>query len=145
MLSFEDLQKIELRIMAHEGYRPHPYTDPAGNLTIGFGRNLSSTGIDRVEATWLLRTDIRHAILELQHYQWWEALSAPRQAALIDVMVNIGATRFAGFHKMLEYLRLNQFGQAAGELLDSEWRIQVGMRGEHDAEMLASGEWPKSA
>jgi lysozyme len=145
MLTSEDMGKVQLRIQAHEGFRPHPYHDTKGQLTIGYGRNLASTGIDLDEAIYLLRKDIRHAIIELEKYPWFDALNPPRQAGLIDMMVNLGATKFGEFHGMISALRAGQYESAAQEMRESNWAQEVGIRAVHDYIMVETGEWSKSA
>ncbi len=145
MLTHDEMFNLELRIKTHEGFRGKPYTDAAGKLSIGYGRNLTDVGISRGEADLFLRGDINVAILELQRYPWFALLNAPRQAALIDMMVNLGATKFSEFTQMIDLLQAGQHDAAAHEMRASLWATQVGARADKDADQLASGEWSKSA
>ncbi len=60
----DDLVRLLTR---HEGRRAFPYTDTAGRLTIGVGRNLTDRGLADDEIDLLLANDIAlaRAICEL--------------------------------------------------------------------------------
>jgi lysozyme len=128
-------------ITRHEGKRLKPYTDTVGKLTIGVGRNLSDVGISDDECLLLLQHDIYHAIQSLSVYPWYMRLNDARQAAVIDLMFNVGAARFAGFKKMIAALELGHWDEAARQLLDSVYATQVGKRAVELAFMLEKGEW----
>lgn len=140
-----DLEKVAARVKKHEGFRPHPYEDTAGKLSIGYGRNLTDDGITRTEADHLLSNDLTYALDELQKYHWFDALAPARQGALLDMMVNLGATHFAKFTNLIGAVERGQFELAAREMLWSNWAAQVGSRAKKDAEQMRTGEWGLSA
>jgi lysozyme len=120
-------QALEL-LREHEGYRQFPYADSLGIQTIGYGRNLESRGISEPEASYLLSNDIAEAEEMLHSYGYYFNLSGERKAVLIDMMVNMGPTRLAGFKKMHAALEDRDYELAALEMLDSKWSTQVGQR-----------------
>lgn len=120
-------QALDL-LRVHEGYRQFPYADSLGIQTIGYGRNLESRGISEPEAATLLANDITEAESLLGKYEYYPALSDERKAVLIDMMVNLGSTRLAGFEKMHAALCAGDYKQACVEMLDSKWADQVGQR-----------------
>lgn len=120
-------QALEL-LQEHEGYRQFPYADSLGIQTIGYGRNLESRGISEPEASYLLSNDIAEAEEMLHSYGYYFNLSGERKAVLIDMMVNMGPTRLAGFKKMHAALEDRNYELAALEMLDSKWSTQVGQR-----------------
>lgn len=125
----------------HEGVRRLPYECPAGKLTIGVGRNLDDRGLSDDEIDLLLRNDIWTAMQELDAvWPEWRKLSRNRQDALIDMMFNLGRTRFRKFEKFLSALKSGDYAKAADEMLNSKWANQVGKRAETLARMMREDE-----
>ena len=109
-----------------EGYKRFPYLDTVGIMTVGYGRNLITTGIREEEAAFMLGKDVEGAADELRRaFAWFGGLSVLRQAVLIDMVVNMGLGRLMGFKRMLEALKAGNWRQAAIEMLDSKWARQV--------------------
>ena len=120
--------------------RLFPYTDTAGRLTIGIGRNLTDRGISQTEAMELLDNDISLAVTDLNtQFPWSLALDAPRRSVLIQMMFNLGLSRFAGFVNMIASVKRGDYAGAAKAMLDSEWERQVGVRATRLAATMASG------
>lgn len=127
-------------IRRHEGLRLKPYRCTAGRLTIGYGRNLDDVGISREEAEVMLQNDVRRSWQDLQAaLPEVSAMTPARQAALTNMMFNLGRTRFSRFRKMLEALRLGDYEWAAREMLASTWAKQVGERATELATMMKEG------
>jgi lysozyme len=123
-------------IAQHEGYRRFPYLDTAGVLTVGVGRNLHDVGISPDEAHYLLRNDMSVALTELRKYPWFDGLPLDARVALLDMMTNLGAPRFAEFEEMITAFRLGRLSHAAAAMLDSKWAQQVGERAIADAALV---------
>lgn len=133
------LDDLKIQLMQHEGWRAKPYRDTKNKLTIGFGRNLEDTGIDRAEGAFLLDNDIRRAVEALdREFPEWTQLSPIRQRVVADMMYNLGPTKFLGFKKMLAALKARQFDRAADEMEDSDWYHQVGRRAVRLVAMMRS-------
>lgn len=130
-------QALDL-LRVHEGYRQFPYADSLGIQTIGYGRNLESRGISEPEASELLANDIKEAEELLNQYEYYCSLSGQRKAVLIDMMVNMGSPKFAGFKKMHAALAEFNYTRAAIEMLDSKWADQVGQRALTLAEVMTN-------
>jgi len=134
---FQALKLLKL----HEGYRQYPYTDSLGIVTIGYGRNLESRGLTESEATYLLEQDVDQAEEYLHKgYDYYYELSGERKAVMIDMMVNLGATRLRSFRKMHEALEDQDYEVAALEMLDSKWARQVGTRAITLSKIMQSNE-----
>ena len=117
------------RLIAHESLRLHPYTDTAGKITIGVGRNLTDVGITEAEAMHLLNNNISNAIIDLsRNCPWWSNLDESRQLVIVELCFAMGWPKLAGFTKMLAALQRNDFQKAAQELSSSQWARQVGQR-----------------
>jgi lysozyme len=135
-LNVSDLLKL------HEGFSASPYRCTAGKTTIGHGRNLEDRGITREEADYLLSNDIMEAVKHLRDEPYWLDLGEVRQSVLIDMVVNMGWTRFCGFRRMREALAAGDYHLASVEMTDSAWYAQVGQRSARLCRMMDSGEWP---
>lgn len=127
----------------HEGLRLKPYLCTADQLTIGYGRNLESMGISRYEAEVMLVSDIERCYNELEVFGWFVGLDVVRQEAMVDLLFNLGLPRFLRFKKMINHLSNKEYSQAAAELLNSRYAIQVGDRANELAYMLERGEYLK--
>ena len=127
----------------HEGFRRYPYCDTLGFLTVGYGYNLDSLmedGISEKEAVSLL--EARVSIIREEAAQKipnWDTLLDVRQDVIIDMIYNMGITRFFGFKRMLSALKYHLWNVAADEMLDSRWAEQVGGRALELAEMMRLG------
>lgn len=136
-----DLSKKLARL--HEGFRPRPYKDSAGVLTIGYGRNLEE-GISREEAEDLLTHDLTRARATLMvAFPWFPLLCEARQAVLVDMCFNLGYPRLGGFKRFLAAVAGGQYATAKHEMLNSLWAQQVGQRAHRLAEMMRTGETPQ--
>lgn len=128
------------RVKKHEGFCPYPYKCPAGKLTIGYGRNIEDCGISREEAEILLKNDLNKSSRELlNNFPWMVDLGTARKNVLIEMVFNIGISRFKGFKKMLAACRNGEWDKAANEMLDSNWHKQVKKRAETLAEIMKKG------
>lgn len=72
----------------------------------------------------------------------WAELNEPRRCVLTDMAFNIGPTRLAGFVKMLVAIRRKDWSEAAAQLLDSAYAIQVKSRAQANAKVLLEGNFP---
>ena len=130
---------IEKMIKTHEGFRPYVYYDTLGFPTGGYGH------------AFLNRSPISHRVADLlfeedfdrvkQDYKTLKLdLDPVRRAVVLDMLFNMGLTRFRGFEKMLSALRAGDFEKAAEEMLDSKWARQVRSRAFRLARMMKTGE-----
>ena len=134
---------LEANLKRFEGFRGKPYKDTKGKTTIGFGRNLDDVPLTEAEG-WILSKGplddaIEHAPL-LVHY--WDNLGDARQNILIELVYNIGFKAAAKFQKMRIALDTQNWPEAARQLLDSDWKTDVGpTRSVAMAKQLDTGEW----
>ncbi len=127
------------QLLLHEGLRLFPYTDTAGKLTIGVGRNLTDNGLSREEALLLLDHDIVTAITECAQFPWFAGLSDIRQRVIVDMMFNLGPARFKHFTAMITAVATGDYEAAAEQMLKSLWAKQVGQRAKTLAAMMRTG------
>ena len=136
----EAIGEITMRdLKRDEGFRSKPYKDTVGKLTIGYGRNLDDVGIFEREAEELLRHDVIAANKELSGFLWYSDLTFSRKRAVINMMFNLGYTKFKKFKKMIEAFKNKNYNLAADEALDSKWAKQVGARAERIADLIRRG------
>ena len=126
-------------LIKHEALKLKPYKDSLGILTIGVGHNLER-GISEAAAMFILDEDIADARREAQQFAWFYYLNDVRQNVVINMVFNIGITRFKGFKKMIAALDKGYFPLAANEMLDSKWASQVGSRATELAKIMEIGE-----
>ena len=122
-----------------EGFKSKPYKDTVGKLTIGYGRNLDDVGVSKREAGELLRFDVFIANKELLSFPWYDDLTLCRKRALLNMMFNLGFTRFRKFKRMIAAFEESNYSLAADEALDSKWATQVGARAERIANLIRQG------
>lgn len=139
MMTWEDREALRQQLITHEALRLKPYTDSAGTLTIGVGRNLHDRGITEAEARFLLDNDINAAITDLFVFPWFPDLDPIRQRVFVDLCFNMGIVRLQGFVKMLDAASRQDWPNAAAELLNSKYAQQVGQRAQTLATMLSMG------
>jgi lysozyme len=136
----DDLKSVLPLIMKHEGLRLHPYVDTTGNLTIGYGHNLTVNGLSSNICSQILLEDVDYFVKELtKAIPFFNELSVGRQAVLIDMCFNIGLKGLLGFKQMLEAIGDKDFNAAADCMLKSKWASQVGSRATEDAAIMKSG------
>ncbi len=128
-------------IARHEGKELLPYEDSEGILTIGVGHNLQHNGISEAVCDLMLAEDIESATDDAKSFRWFHDLNEARQAVIVDMLFNMGLTRFNGFKKTIGFIKNGLYQTAAREMLDSRWANQVGNRAVELSEMMASGKW----
>ncbi len=124
-------------LIVDEGLRLKPYRCTAGKLTIGIGRNLDDVGISEEEAIFMCERDISRCVVSAETIfkEFWY-FSEERQRAIVNMIFNLGESRFKTFGKMIAAIRAKQWDQAALEAKSSKWYNQVGSRAVRIVKML---------
>jgi lysozyme len=140
-VSYLDLARAQLK--ADEGTVPHAYQDSEGYWTIGCGRLIDKRlggGLSDDEINYLLNNDLFRAEKTARAlFAGFDRLSEARKAVLISMAFNLGQTRLAGFQRLREAVKEQDWEQAAAEMLDSRWARQVGARANRLAEQMLRG------
>jgi len=129
-------------IKKHEGLRLKPYKCTAGKTTIGYGRNLDDVGIDEDEAEYLLIRDVKKAEYEVTRVFGADlpyTLSDNRFSVLVNMMFNLGYSRFNGFKKMIQAVKDGDYDKASREMSDSAWAKQVPARASELIKIMTDG------
>lgn len=137
------------QIREMEGVRNIAYPDPLTHdepWTIGVGHTGPEVckGLvwsdERVNA--VFEEDFREALDECaRNFPWFDKLSEPRQAVLINMCFQLGMPRLKGFKKMLAAVRDERYPQAAGEMMNSMWAVQTPKRAHRLSTQMRTGEW----
>jgi lysozyme len=136
-----DIEALKNQLILHEGLKLEPYECTAGKLTIGVGRNIEDIGITEDEARYLLDNDILRVCDELdRNLSWWRDLSDVRQRILVDMVFNLGISRFMQFQDTISAIESGDYDKAAEEMLDSRWAKQVGQRAHRLANAMITDE-----
>ena len=128
----ETINMVELKdfIKKHEGLNLKPYACSANKTTIGYGRNLTDNGITKREAEILFEHDVAIAkqdLFKIFNHQVGE-FTEGQFIALVDMMYNLGISRFKEFKKMIKAIKAKDWSKAKKEAFDSLWAKQVGTR-----------------
>ena len=133
-------ERLRYLLTKHEGLRLKPYLDTVGKITIGIGRNLDDKGISEDEANFLFENDVDEATIQvIKVFPNFHDWSINRQNALIDMVFNMGITRFMGFKKMIAAIKNGDWVTAAAEMRDSKWAEQLPRRVAELAIMVEKG------
>lgn len=135
----------EYLIKQAEDLRLKPYVDSVGKVTIGYGYNIHDLGITPEIAEALFMISLAHARRDLAstlgtaECLWLQNDEPARYAVLVDMMFNLGVTRFRGFTNMIAAVKDRDWDRAAIEAKDSYWYHQVGRRGPRNVDILRTG------
>jgi len=139
------MDRLIEQLKRHEGVETHAYKCSNGKLTIGVGRNIDpegGIGLTMDEIEYLLSNDILRCIKELStEYPWFGDLDEVRQEAIINIFLNLGATKFRLFKRALSAMEEGDYETASTEFLDSLWAKQVGGRALELTDIIRSGEY----
>jgi len=122
------------------------YTDTTGNPTVGWGFNLNDPEmrkhipVDVISGKRALTEEEAQPIFMQRYTQAAKdavsylgadnilKLDPERQAILVDMAYNLGATKLSEFVKMREAILAGDYQRAASEMKDSKWYKQTGRR-----------------
>ena len=151
-----DRTKLANMLILHEGMKLKVYDDATGkdlskgdvaqgHPTIGVGRNVAGDGlgISEEEARFMLHADIDRIEEEARNWDIYHKLDGTRQAVLLDMLFNMGLTRFNPdkWPKMFQALDEENWAEAANQMLSSAWASQVKSRSERLAKLMEYGVW----
>ena len=140
MNNYSLLDAVSKVLKEHEGWRSTPYKCSLGYTTVGYGRNLDTNPLTPEEGEYLLNSDLKKTFASLDRIlPDWEAYEFTRQVALIDMMYQLGPSRFGGFTKMLNAIENDDWDTASKECLDSLYAKQVPNRAKKIAHWLEMG------
>jgi lysozyme len=126
-------------LIKHEGYRNTVYQCTAGKPTIGIGHNLE-TPISDTAIMQILLDDIDTCVAELDRTRPnWRQHNEARQNVLVEMVFNLGMPRLNKFTKMWAALDAKDYNEAAKQMMQSTWAVQVGQRAKTLSDRMKAG------
>lgn len=133
------LEEVVENLKIEEGYSASVYECSMGHATIGYGRNISKTGlgITEDEAEVLLHNDVERTVAELERaLPFFAGLDRRVGGVLIELAFQLGLPTLLKFSKTLGHIEHDEIPQAADELLQSRFAEQTPARANRLAERL---------
>lgn len=139
---FEDIKE---RIKKHEGFVNKIYLDSLGKATIGYGHLItpSDNFKEGVEYSKELLDEVFNRdflIAKRDADELLKDISIVEKAygIIIEMIFQLGKTGVSKFKKMFAALSIQDYNEAANQMLDSQWRKQTPKRCEELAEQMRS-------
>ena len=134
-----DKDELMKELIADEGFEYEIYLDHLDHPTFGVGHLITEkdeeyeqevgTPVSEQRIRECLDNDMDIVCQELDMNEpWWRGLDDNRQRILANMCFNLGYPRLSRFKKFLYALHLQNFEEAALEMMDSKWATQVGDR-----------------
>jgi len=120
------------KLISDEGEKLKPYRCPAGKWTIGVGRNIEDNGISTATSRQMLDEDIDTAIsaaCNIFTEEYFQTIHPLRQQAIINMLFNLGETRFRKFEHTIALIKMGDWKAAKVAATKSLWYTQVKARG----------------
>lgn len=139
--------KLQLQLERHEGKHKKWYKDTKGYWTNGVGHK--DTSMDDITRDWT-DADVAHNFIKdshtaesgLEKFDWYNQLDDVRKCVLINMVFNMGLTGVLKFKKTIMYITNKEFHQASFEMLDSDWKDDVGPnRSGELSKQMETGQW----
>ena len=133
---------IKAMIKKHEGYRNRIYLDSLGKPTCGYGHLLAEdTQVPLAASEAFFEQDYRVAFADCVALilEYEIDLTENRKAVLINMLFNMGIGRVRGFKKMFAALQDRDYKEAAVQMLESRWALQVKGRAIELSELMEEG------
>lgn len=138
-----DITKYIERIKHEEGFTPYSFWDDApgggeGQWTWGYGTCAPGPGcvISTEKAEAELHKKVEEHLNDLEEIFWTCNIPEEKRLALLDMLYNLGETRFRKFTKMIAAVKKQQWEKAAKEVRNSIYYKQVTNRAEENAQIL---------
>lgn len=159
-------QKLTELLKIDEGCELKVYIDSVGEPTIGIGRCLTTKGLSKDEcdflklgtydknaviaklevrgitlneAEYLLSNDIDYFTSELsKSLSFFNKLPEIAKIVLLNMCFNLGVNGLLKFKNTLSFIEKGQYIAASKEMLNSNWKNQVGQRAYRLSKMLES-------
>jgi len=109
-------------------------------------KSLEEKGISDAVCSLMFQEDIDDARKDAEKFSWYSRLNSARRAVILNMIFNMGLTRFSGFKKTIEYIDQGLYLSASKEMKDSKWYREdvANSRSDRLAEMMRTGTWPEN-
>lgn len=137
--------KLINQLRRDEGEVLHAYQDHLGYWTIGVGILIDQRkggGLLPEESEFILQNRVRKLREDVsKSLPWFNELSEPRQAVLLNMAFQMGLKGLLGFKNTLEEVRKGNYDKASEMMLLSKWATQTPERARRVAKQMLTGEW----
>ena len=133
------LDDLVTQLKKHEGLVLKPYKCTANKLTIGYGHNLEDNGLSKLACEFILYEDIEEAKRNLYAVftkDFFDDLKDKQKIALIDMMFNLGLSKFLTFKKFIKAVKEKNWDKASVEMIHSKAYTQAKRRYQLLAEQI---------
>ena len=127
------MSKLISTLERHEGFRSRPYLDTVGVWTFGHG----FTFITEDESRVVLKMKVRKIKKELGTRLL--GMSWNRKDVIVNMAYNLGVAGVLSFKNMWAAIDRKDWEEAARQMLQSKWHIQVGNRAKELAKIMVEG------
>jgi len=138
-----DLDKLLKRIKEEEGFAPYSFWDDAkgggkGQWTWGFGTCAPGEGCYITKEKALAELEAKVAVHLEDYNEIFHGCAIPsdKEDALLDMLYNLGESRFRKFKKMIAAVKRCDWKEAGKQIRDSIYYKQVTNRAEKNAATL---------
>lgn len=141
-------RRLISQLKRQEGLSLNAYLDTEGVWTIGHG---STTGvaegmtITKKVAELLLIDDIKKAESDASKLPGFAEMSQVRKAGFINVIFNIGYTKFSQWRNTMTALEAKDWRKVHMNMVDSIWVDQVGVRACEICAQIRLNRWVKTS
>lgn len=126
-MSDDWIELCKRSIKRHEGYRPSPYRDTEGILTIGWGHNLDAKPLSPHVCNEIFNEDFDDAFMAARREMYFDGLPEAWRMVVIEMFFQLGS-KFHSFDNLKVALIAGDWDRARTEMLDSLWARQTPQR-----------------
>ena len=137
--------EVKERIKKHEGFVNKIYLDSLGKATIGYGHLITPNdnfeeGVEYSKELLdeVFNTDFLRAKRDADELLQEISIVEQAHGIIIEMVFQLGKTGVSKFKKMFTALSIQDYNEAANQMLDSQWRKQTPKRCEELAEQMRS-------
>jgi lysozyme len=138
-------EEVKERIKKHEGFVNKIYLDSLGKATIGYGHLITPNdnfeeGVEYSKELLdeVFNTDFLRAKRDADELLQEISIVEQAHGIIIEMVFQLGKTGVSKFKKMFTALSIQDYNEAANQMLDSQWRKQTPKRCEELAEQMRS-------
>ena len=129
-------QQIEDQLKIDEGCNLTVYLDSLGYSTVGIGHLVRledglkvGDTITQEQCDAFFQSDLNTAVADCQKiFPDFDNYDDNIQGVLVNMMFNLGYSKFSKFKKFISDIKIGDHIAAAGEMVNSAWYTQVGER-----------------
>lgn len=137
-----NISRLIKQLKIDEGFSLKVYKDTVGYKTVGIGHYIKDSDpeylknlkvgekITDEQSMELFVADLATALQDaiVVFYPIWDSFPDEAKEVFVNMLFNLGRTRFLGFKKMIAAAHKKDWKEVAVQMMDSKWAKQVGNR-----------------